>query len=460
MVCDNMQKSVLRYENMQDSGVEWIGMVPKGWFQTKLKRIITSRDGGSWGSDPKGNTDDKICLRVADFDFSIGRFKEQSTEKFTVRNYTRTIIDRLCLEKGDILIEKSGGGALTPVGRCVIFDKNISALYANFLERIRVDKDKIVPEFAEYWLRAMYYRGATIAYIKQTTGIQNLDITGLLSSEYIVFPDVTSQRAIISFLNKAEVSLNQFIKDAKTSIDEYKVWKSSIIYEAVTKGLDPNVEMKDSGIEWIGKIPVAWSACALKRLTVKIGSGKTPLGGAETYISQGVLFLRSQNIYDTGLRLDNASYISPEVNESMGNTQVKCGDVLLNITGGSIGRCCVYDLNGVAANVNQHVCIIRTQYEVLRPQYLRYFWNSAAGPMIISHYQTGGNRPGLNFEQIGSVKIPLCDVAVQDSIVKYLDKKTRKIDELIQEKEDLITDLESYKKSLIYEVVTGKRKVV
>ncbi|MDD6088129.1 MAG: restriction endonuclease subunit S [Desulfovibrionaceae bacterium] len=134
-------------------------------------------------------------------------------------------------------------------------------------------------------------------------------------------------------------------------------------------------------------------------------------------------------------------------------------DVLLNITGGgSIGRCCLFDKRE-RANVNQHVCIIRTIKEKILPVYLRYFWNSACGPVVVEKFQTGGNRAGLNFEQIGSVKIPWPSAEEQQRIVTYLNLQCSEIDQLIREKEALISDLESYKKSLIYEVVTGKRKV-
>lgn len=442
MATDTMQKSVSHYENMRDSGIEWIGAVPSDWsiyalgqlaMQVKNKNLQLQENNLlslSYGKIKRKNIETTEGLLPASFDnYNIIDTGDTVLRLTDLQNDHTSLRVGLATEKGIIT---SAYVTLRP-------------------------KNLVLPAFMYYVLHAFDIRKG---FYGMGAGVrQGLNFEEVRQIKLCVpSPDV--QQDIVDYLNQKCALIDSFIVDAKTSIEEYKSWKSSIIYEAVTKGLNPNVEMKDSGVEWIGKIPVAWSVCALKRLTVKIGSGKTPLGGAETYISQGVLFLRSQNIYDTGLRLDNASYISPEVNESMGNTQVKCGDVLLNITGGSIGRCCVYDLNGVAANVNQHVCIIRTQYEVLRPQYLRYFWNSAAGPMIISHYQTGGNRPGLNFEQIGSVKIPLCDVAVQDSIVKYLDKKTRKIDKLIQEKQDLIADLESYKKSLIYEVVTGKRKVV
>lgn len=273
-------------------------------------------------------------------------------------------------------------------------------------------------------------------------------------------PPFNEQYVIASYLDGKVAYIDSIINEVKASIDEYKQWKASIIYEAVTKGLDPNAEMKDSGVEWIGKIPAKWTTCSLKHLTTKIGSGKTPSGGAEVYTTEGILFLRSQNVYNTGLELDAASYISAEIDAGMTNTRVQYHDVLLNITGGSIGRCCLYNLLDTPANVNQHVCILRTDKNQLLPQYLRYFWNSASGPMVISQYQTGGNRPGLNFEQIGSTKIPFCSLTEQKSIIEFLDNRCTRIDMLVKEKESLIADLEAYKKSLIFEVVTGKRRVV
>lgn len=454
MATDTMQKSVIHYENMRDSGVEWIGKIPSHWKIRKIKYLATKPGtcftDGDWINSTDISAEGIRYLTTGNI--GQGVFKEQGNGFITEDTFRKLG----CFEahSGDLVISRLN----SPIGRACILPSKYERCVVAVDNVVLRPNAEYLKEFLMYAMSTDQYSEYTLLLSRGTT-MSRISRTQLGNIPLPIAP-IEEQSKIVNYLNHYCKKINSVIYEIAHTIKDYKTWESIIIHEAITKGLNPNIEMKDSGVEWIGKIPVAWSACALKRLTIKIGSGKTPLGGAETYISQGVLFLRSQNIYDTGLRLDNASYISPEVNESMGNTQVEYGDVLLNITGGSIGRCCVYDLNGVAANVNQHVCIIRTQYETLRPQYLRYFWNSAAGPMIISHYQTGGNRPGLNFEQIGSVKIPLCDVAVQDSIVKYLDKKTRKIDELIQEKEDLITDLESYKKSLIYEVVTGKRKVV
>ena len=276
----------------------------------------------------------------------------------------------------------------------------------------------------------------------------------------VPFPTMNEQKAIAAYLDDQVAQIDSIIAEAQASIEEYKQWKAAVVFEAITKGIDPNAPMRDSGISWIGKIPVGWTMCPIKRLTTKIGSGKTTSGGAEVYSDSGVLFLRSQNIYDTGLALDDVSHISDEIDNEMKNTRVEYKDVLLNITGGSIGRCCLYDLPDIRANVNQHVCILRTKQKELLPEFLRYFWNSSIGPVVVGYYQTGGNRQGLNFEQIGRVKVPLCSLETQKRIVDYLDKQCATINALIVEKQGLTEDTESYKRSMIYEVVTGKRKVV
>ena len=143
----------------------------------------------------------------------------------------------------------------------------------------------------------------------------------------------------------------------------------------------------------------------------------------------------------------------------MSSTRVYAGDVLLNITGGSIGRCCVYPADLPPANVNQHVCIIRTVNSIFTADYMHYFWISFAGKTSIQLYQTGGNREGMSADAIKNTLIPRMDISEQQEITIYLDTKCAEIDRIIQKKEQLIEELGSYKKSLIYEYVTGKKEV-
>ncbi|WP_411761214.1 restriction endonuclease subunit S [Streptomyces tunisiensis] len=167
----------------------------------------------------------------------------------------------------------------------------------------------------------------------------------------------------------------------------------------------------------------------VKLLATKIGSGKTPAGGAETYLDSGVIFLRSQNIHFDGLRLDDVAYIDADVHREMRGTRVVPGDVLLNITGASLGRVTHFPDGVGEANVNQHVCIIRPN-DALDSQYLSYALSARTSQGQILSMQVGGNRDGLNFEQVGNLEIPVPGIEMQRRIVNFLDSETARIDRL------------------------------
>ena len=146
--------------------------------------------------------------------------------------------------------------------------------------------------------------------------------------------------------------------------------------------------MKDSGIDWLGEIPEHWEVKKLKYFVSKIGSGVTPKGGANIYQSSGIPFLRSQNIHFEGLMLDDIVYISTIIHNRMNNSKVNVNDVLLNITGASIGRCYFIDETLKEANVNQHVCIIRPDTNIIQTIFLYYILRSSLGQRQIRIEQT------------------------------------------------------------------------
>lgn len=213
-------------------------------------------------------------------------------------------------------------------------------------------------------------------------------------------------------------------------------------------------KLKDSGIEWIGEIPEDWEISKLKYAILKVGSGKTPYGGAESYTKSGIIFLRSQNIYDTGIILEPITYISTETDAEMQNTRVYPHDVLLNITGGSIGRCCIFPSELKQANVNQHVSIIRVNPKLILPEYMHYFWICSLGKNAINLYQTGGNREGMSAEAIKNTPIPRIPLILQMSITHYLDDKCKKIDSIITKTRTSIEEYKKLKQSLITQAVT------
>lgn len=270
----------------------------------------------------------------------------------------------------------------------------------------------------------------------------------------VYLPSKETQIRIAEFLDKKTAEIDTIIQKKESLLLLLEEKKKAIINEAVTKGLNPNAPMKDSGIEWIGEIPEHWKLTQLKYLTEKVGSGVTPRGGAEVYTEEGVKFIRSQNVYFDGLRLDDVVFIDEKTHLQMENSKVVFNDVLLNITGGSIGRSCVVEMNE-EFNVNQHVCIIRPSDE-LNSEYLNFFLYSNIGQTQIRLGITGGNREGLNFENLKSFIIPKLDIIEQELIVNTIKLKVVELNSIESKILAQIDKLKEYRQSLISEAVTGK----
>ncbi|MCU0443130.1 MAG: restriction endonuclease subunit S [Bacteroidia bacterium] len=203
------------------------------------------------------------------------------------------------------------------------------------------------------------------------------------------------------------------------------------------------------------EIPGDWEIKKISEVSVKVGSGITPIGGESVYKSTGRPFLRSQNVGWGNLIIDDVAFIDEETHKSFQSTEIREGDVFLNITGASIGRSSIANKAVVGGNVNQHVCIIRTNKNVLIPKYLNAFLLSTIGQNLIESFQAGGNRQGLNFEQIKSFKIPLPPLPEQKAIAQVLSTA----DAAIQTTEQLIAQKEQRKKWLMQQLLTGKKRL-
>jgi type I restriction enzyme S subunit len=430
---------------MQDSGIEWIGEIPEGWEIHRIKTHFSIISGSGFKPELQGqSTGDFPVCKASDIS-SSGHYLHTSANYISsdiVKSQHFSIIP-----KGSILFAKIGEAmrknnrSLCSLDCCV--DNNCQGL---------VPKN-ISSEFSYYLFTCI-----DMTWFDNAGTIPCINNQKLYDCR-IPFPSYDEQLLIANHLNIQCDKINEMLFHIRASIEEYKKLKQAVITQAVTKGIRGEREIKDSGVEWIGEIPAEWSITKIKSGVTKIGSGKTPSGGAETYTDSGVIFLRSQNVYDCTLNLESPTYISPEVDATMKSTRVLPDDVLLNITGGSIGRCSIVPKTLGLANVNQHVCIIRTNPLIFLPKYMQYFWVSTLGHLAIDLYQTGGNREGMSADAIRNTPIPYAPLKEQKEIVAYLDAKCAEIDGLIAKKEQLVKELESYKKSLIYEVVTGKREV-
>ena len=210
---------------------------------------------------------------------------------------------------------------------------------------------------------------------------------------------------------------------------------------------------KDSGVEWLGEVPEHWEVTRLGFLCSKIGSGKTPLGGGEAYLAEGILFIRSQNVYDDGLYLDDVVYVSEATDSEQPWSRVFPGDVLLNITGASLGRTCLVPKDFQAANVNQHVCILRLADTALS-HFVSMALKSSGMKSQFDAAQNGAAREGLNFAQISKLELAVGSPEEQVSIYTFLDHETAKIDALIAEQQRLIELLQEKRQAVISHAVT------
>jgi len=206
-------------------------------------------------------------------------------------------------------------------------------------------------------------------------------------------------------------------------------------------------------VEWLCHVPEHWGVWKLSHLTNKIGSGKTPSGGADVYQTMGVIFIRSQNVYDDGLRLDDVVYIDSSIDEEMAWSRVQPNDILLNITGASLGRTCIVPKDFSASNVNQHVCIIRMR-KTEHASFVSLYLKGNVAKSLYEYVQTGSAREGLNFEQIAALPVPLPPFSEQGAIAAFLDRETGRIDSLITKKKRLVELLREKRAAMISRAVT------
>ena len=218
---------------MKDSGIPWIGQIPQHWNTLPLRYWMLSRQSGAWGENEQQNQDDHPCVRVADFDYDTYQLKDNTPT--TLRNYTQQTVNLLALKKNDILIEKSGGGEKTPVGRSIIIRKDFDSptLFANFVERIRI-KPMYCAIYVEYALVAFYKQGLSTFYFQQTTGIQNLNITKMFRMENIPCPSLHEQQAIADYLDDKCGKIDAIIQGKQQQLEKLEQYKKATIFEYVT----------------------------------------------------------------------------------------------------------------------------------------------------------------------------------------------------------------------------------
>ena len=425
---------------MKDSGIEWIGEIPEGWEVSKLKYLGRYVNGYPFKPDDWGDKG-KPIIRIQDL-----------TGSNDSPNYYDGDIDaKYHIKNGDILV--SWAATLD----AFIWNKGDGLLNQHIFKAIP-QEEKITSYFF-FWMikeamQNMNNDNKHGIFMQHVT----LDVFNNFS---VPLPPLSEQKRIATYLFQKISEADIMLDDTLSSITGYKKLKQAVITQAVTKGVRGEREMKDSGVEWIGEIPKEWRKTQLRHCAT-IKSGIT-LG--KSYSKDTVLierpYLRVANVQGGYVDLNDLATIEVTPDEDL-KYRLHSGDVLMTEGGDrdKLGRGCVWHGEIEPCLHQNHVFAVQTNETILLPEFLEYLTASDVGRSYfdVTAIKTT-NLACTSSSKVLAFTIPLPPIEEQIEIVSFIKKRSLELNKLIMKKELLVQELESYKKSLIYEVVTGKREV-
>lgn len=305
-----------------------------------------------------------------------------------------------------------------------------------------------------------YYLNSQFLFINSNakgTGIPHVDPV-VLWRLGMPLPPLQEQDRIVSKIESIYSEHDDAKKEFQKAKYQLEIYKHALLKNAFNGKLTENWRQGKSSKISQSKhlLPIDWKYTKIENISSFIGSGSTPRGGRNIYQEEGIPFIRSQNIYPNTLIQDDLVFISESIDLKMKRTQTQPKDVLLNITGASIGRCAYIPENFKEGNVNQHVCIIRTIPEHINYKYLTYLLNSPEIQSLIKRINSGATREALNLTQIRNIEIPICNIQEQEQIVFHLDSKFTLIKNLEDSINKELLNLEKLKHSILNEAFNGK----
>ena len=420
-----------RYDLYKDSGVDWIGEIPCKWEVNRIKYLFdekksTKNSSLQCGSISFGQViyknDDKVPIST-----------KESYQELLVGEFLINPLN-LNYDLKSLRIGKSEIDVVVSQGYIILQSKtNHDSSYLNYL-------------FREFDIKHMKSLGQGI---RQTISFTHL------KDEYLIVPPLSEQQQIVSFLDTKTSLIDSLIEKTQRKIELLKEKRTSLINEVVTKGLNPNVEMKDSGVEWIGEIPSHWERKRLKHVTISINGYSFKSDDFDKKYDIPVL-----RIGDVGDEIDfeNCVKVKSHFLEEKKEFIVKKNDILIGLTGGTIGKSGKYNYD-FSSLLNQRVGLLRNKDSVLNGL-LYHYVKSEVFIRYIFFDCYGGGQDNISMNDILNMVFPYPPLPEQQQIVEYLDEQTQLIDNTISIEEKRIELLKEYRQSLISEVVTGKRKVV
>ena len=427
---------------MKDSGIEWIGEIPEGWEIRKIKNNFMIYAGATPKSEKAEYWDGGIpWITPADFK-TTDKYVSYGRKSLTALGYDSC--GTTLVPAGSIIFSKRA-----PVGSVVIA-KNTLCTNQGCLACIPNDAVN-----STYFYYCMSIFTEQFELVSAGTTFKEI-AASTFASFLLPCPPLSQQNEIVNFLDKESFRIDSMLSKTRSSIEEYKKLKQAAITQAVTKGVRGEREMKDSGVEWIGEIPEEWGQTKVKMVASFFNGDRTSRYPQPTdFVDNGIAFLTSRNIDGDEVDLSEVKYITESKYNSLSGAKIQINDIVFCLRG-SVGKCAINQTLS-CGTVASSLATIRPNR--VHPKYLLYFLLSDIASTQTAVFMNGTCAANLSAENVANYYITLPISAEQKEITDYLDAKCAEIDKLIAKKEQLVKELESYKKSLIYEVVTGKREV-
>jgi type I restriction enzyme S subunit len=428
------------YPKYKDSTNEWIGQIPDSWRSMPVKYLVRLSSGAGFPDDEQGNSGESLpFFKVADMNLS-GNEVHLNNFSNTISQETARRLRAEVFESGTILFPKVGAALLTNKRRIVTkpccCDNNVMAMLPQ----------KINGEYLYYfmccWDLTPLANPGTVPSINASQ----------VASERICVPSVQEQNTITNYCQEKTRQIDDLIEKKKKQIELLKEYRASVISEAVTKGLNPNVRMKDSGVEWIGEIPQHWEVVGLTKYLQSIVDyrGKTP-----EKTDDGIFLVTAKNIRSGRIDYEiSKEYVSENsFRDILKRGKPRVGDVLFT-TEAPLGEVAVVDREDIA--LAQRVIKFRPIHEQLDSDFLKYWILSGPFQQDLARYATGSTALGIKSSKLNKLILVLPPIDEQQDLVAHLMERLASIEALISMQRSQINHLQSFRTSLISEAVTGK----
>lgn len=437
-----------QYDSYKDSGVQWIGEIPSHWEVMQLKNTLCSMQDGTHGTFQR--IPSPYLLLSAKNVFEDGIHISESESSISKLDY-HSIISNGFPSIGDIVICCVG-----TIGRCCIYKETQPLAFQRSVTFLRV-KEQVSNLFLLFLIRSNIFQIQLNTLAK--TSAQSGVYMGDLASIKVTVPSFLEQQAIASYLDKKCAEIDKAIATQQRRIELLQELRQNIITRAVTRGINPDVPLKDSGVEWIGMVPEHWEIKRIKHCANIFGRIGFRGYTTEDLVSEGEgpITLSPSNMQGK-MNYDSCSYLSwYKYNESP-EIQIYNGDVLFVKTGSTYGKSAYVENLPMEATINPQIVVFK-DFNNCNSKFFYYMLTTHVVQNQVDNTVIGSTIPTIGQEKIRNYVLPIPPFNEQQAIVAYIESETGKLDKQVAKANRQISLLQELKQSIITEVVTGKRKV-